>query len=359
MFKKLLGSLIFVSALFLGTNHISNIEAARYSENIKDWNSSALEEFGIPDSYFNQYFDMNRFTVDSSMSDSELNQLERDGLLMFAYEDIIGHAYPSNVNNGITIHFVANTNDGYLIDNDTYGNFEIVSSGGSYAVDMLFLTYIRDLSGIHNSNIMASGGNLVQPRITVSGNKVDLYIPYVYYSKNEREYYAKQLENKLKVLTGSEFDVTFRSSDKSTVEQYDAIFECNAISDSKYVYGQELSKFLLNNEAIAAPGVVERAYNESSVYKDGNYYANPNLIFVHAVYFSDFLDEYANQWHGGVSPYTQRFILGNLIWNLFYSAKVERVVFMDYTLTLRAGKYLDIELSEPYINYYFNEGVIK
>ena len=363
MFKKLLGSLIFVSALFLGTNHISNVEAARYSEDINDWNSSALDAFDIDKNFFDGYMSMTRSLVTSDMESGYINQLEKDGLLMFAYEDIIGHSYPSNVNNGITIHFTESTSGKesfYSIDDDTAAGFQIVGSGGSTSVDYLFLSFIRDLSnGMLNAAILREGGNLTQPTVKVDGNDIDVYIPYVYYPSDVRKYYATQLSNKLEVLTGKKFDVTIRTSKESTVRKLNDKYGIENFKDT--VGSLLLYSYVVSNKFTIDPDsqVQYIENNNPSVYKMGQCYANPNLLFVHNITLAEFLNSGAEQRHNGVSPYTQRYVLADLVYELFFTAKVNRVVFSDYTITLRAGRYLDIESSEYYIGYYFNEGIIK
>ena len=320
------------------------IEAEASIDQWSSYNSDALNAFGIDQYYFNDYFQMNRWEIPSDgssiITNIGLEQLGKDGLLMFAWEGIADHAYPSHVNSKITVQFIN-------------GEFRVVKSGGSSAVDNLFLAYIKDLSGLHNSYIEKYENRTpTQPKIYVKGNVVDIYVPYVYYTEEETLYIEKQFENKLKVLTGKEFDAQFRWSKFSTVEKYDNRYDTNYATNHGY-FNKNIGNFL------GQMGIGHLiSFNCVSLYTDGQYMANPDYIIVDYT-LGEFLNTYASVWHGGITPYTQRVILGNLTWNLFYSAKVTRFICTDYTLTLRAGKYLDVEPSEDYLGYYYNEGVKK
>ena len=341
MFKKILMIFICFSGALFVSNYYSN-DVNAYVEDKQDYNSDALNSFGITNNYFNDYYQYTRKEIkNNNLNKNERKQLGKDGLLMFAYKDIMGHARPSDVNNKITVHY----------QNE---EFRIVKSGGNYAVDALFLAYIEDLSGLYNREVERDGGKLVQPKITVNGNNVEIYVPYVYYTKEEKQYFNKQFENKLKVLTGKDFNVSFRFSKKENVAKFDKKYDYNAATNH-IVFNNRIWKFIMDNNAV---NTYNNISNECPRYENGKYMSYPEYNIVPCT-LAEFLNDYANRWHNGVSPYTQRFILGNLTWNLFYSAKVERVIFEDYTVTLRAGKYLDIELSEEYLSSYYNEGVLK
>ena len=346
--KALMGIVGLFSAITLAfTGGVTEVNAYYEGMQFKEnYNTDALKAFGITDDYFHSYFDMTRLIVTSDMNSAERNQLAKDGLMMFAWEGIQSHSLPSQVNNGITIHYVD-------------GDFRIVGSGGSSAIDNLFLAFVQDLGGNgHIDKVVEKEHRTpTQPRILVNGRNVELYVPYVYYNKNERKYVEKQLENKLKVLTGADFNVTFKSSKKSSVDKYDKKYGVHVVKERNGVYGGAYDNSNLLNFLCDRHLEFTMDFNETARYENGNYMSYPDYYIVHDYKLYEFLDEWAYKWHGGSNAYTQRIILGNIVWNLFNSARVTRLVFEDFTLTLRAGKYLDIEPSEQYLSPLYNEGV--
>ena len=329
--KKLSVSLVSILTLSLGS---ISVNAAYNSE----YNSSALEAFGVSESDLDSYLD----AIDDRSSFNQLDYyygagdwidlFEQDVMTTFGHSIYIGRAYPSDVNNAIQVKY-----------DRSFDGFIIKQSGGSNAVDVLFLSYVRQLGDVDMMYEMynSKGDSMKQPTVTVNGDNIDFYIPYVYYNKGTREYIAKQISNKLEVLTGKEFNVKFRTSDLWYVKAIDGRI-------NEPIYNINTIYFIEDMYAGAGYNVDIRVQdNGLPTYTNGNYYSNADYVIIDHLGLRGFLNVGSETLFGtelwGIERTDEITVLTHLVRNLFYSADVDTIVFSDYTITLRAGRYLEIQ----------------
>lgn len=351
-FKKIMFSLFACFGLFLNFNYLAlpTVEAS------VDYNNDLAKAFNLSDEYMNAYWDKvtdGKYRgLDELHEDGALTQKEVDGLEKQLKTELavglesggigLGHVYPSDINNDLTIHF-----------NLEGGIFEVVKTSGNPTVDTLVLRFIQYTS---SESAIYSGynqtGKLIQPTWKVKGNKIDLYVPYVYYPKETRLYLAKQLENKLEALTGKDYAVTFRTSKQENAEKYDGCYTSGGFPTIPYeinnvLYSIKDSDYVAFKWNSNLPG----CYN-------GKYLAMPNAFRIQYTNLSDFAVMLADYYGYSDDGQGHRMALATFLTELYYCPNVNRIILDDYTITFRAGKILDIEDSTIYING-FNSGDLQ
>lgn len=219
-FKRLMFSLFACFGLFLCFNHLSTPTVKAEVS----YNTDVAKAWELSDKYLQTFYKRMGYKGQSSnpykaMTNSESNEhiqylgttysKQLNSALLFR----LGHVYPSDINSKLTIH----AND---------WNFIVEESSGNDTIDLLILNYVNALGSVGRINeFKKMTGQTIQPTWKVEGNKIDFYIPCVYYRKEIRQEVAQSLETKLKLLTGKEYDVKFRTSKPENVKKYFGVDE--------------------------------------------------------------------------------------------------------------------------------------
>lgn len=359
LLKLTVGGTLFASALVL--NNTQEVGA----EPILGWyNENAIEEFNISKDYVEQ-FDIQ---FETGLHDYNLSfdtQYERDFLeldTLTLLSSYLQNGLPYNelgymqtkelgrVSNNITVHYNGK-------------EFELVDCEDTIVADLIlnFVKGVANIVAIDNAHDKL-GVFAKQPSFYVSEKDIDIFVPYTYYNKDTRKYLATQLANRLEVLTGVRYDVSFRTSFESTVKKYDtnSNVEHNDLFINNFLWKVEEAYHVQNryddyNMSYYMP-------NKLPIYENGQYWANPSYIVFEELTLLQYLTERGI----GIAEYMgvdymigecQRMALAELTYFQFMQPTVVRFVFSDYTVTLRAGRYLDIELSDRYLEACYSNNV--
>ena len=359
LLKLAVGGTLFASALVLnGSQEVG-------AEPILGWyNENAIKEFNISKDYVEQ-FDIQ---FETGLHDYNLSfdtQYERDFLeldTLTLLSSYLQNGLPYNefgymdtkelgrVSNKITVHY-------------NNGEFELVDCEDTIVANLI-LNFVRGVADyVTTDNAHEELGVFAkQPRFYVSEKDIDIFVPYVYYNKDTRKYLATQLANRLEVLTGVRYDVHFRTSFESTVKKYNPlnIGEQNGLFISNFLMKVEETYHIQNR--YDTYGMSYYMPNKLPIYENGQYWANPSYIV-----FEEFtLSQYLTERGISIAEYMgvdcmigecQRMALAELTYFQFMQPTVVRFVFSDYTVTLRAGRYLDIELSDRYLEACYSNNV--
>lgn len=324
------------------TSEVVNVDAA-----VTGYNANAYKAFGLSEKYMNAFdskwadgtYGKNDLRNVNLKKDSTVTALENQTLALVSamLDDNVG-----TVSNDITIHYREDKN-----------KFYIKSGGDTIVTNIIY----RAVEAIGFEGYMYAYNDNVQPKFTVKGDSIDLYVPAVYYNKETRTYLAKQISNRLKVVTGKTYKVKVRTTRKENLK-VDNNLTVNsnllAMSHDDPIY-----------DTVIYPYRAEMEYNPKLPYYDGKtYWSNPSYLIFSGYDLADYLTDRgidiaeSRGWDYSIGE-CQRIALAELVYNQFINPTVVRYVFDDYTVTLRAGKTLDIEPSEEYLGYLYNEGVMK
>ena len=153
------------------------------------------------------------------------------------------------------------------------------------------------------------------------------------------------MENKLEALVGKDYSVTFRCSKAENVAKYS-----NAYNEGYIAVPFSIIETMSN---IKDSNYWSYQYNAKlPVKQNGKYLANPSAIRLEQTSLSDFADLLADYYGYENNGEGHRMALASFVSELYLSPTVTRVILSDYTITVRAGKILDIEDSTPYIKAY-------
>ena len=223
---KFIGGMVLSTGL-LATHVNSEVENVNAQINYNYYNKYACEEFGLSDDYINAferkfnngYYSNNLADINlANTNTKEILENQILALLAINLQTGVGFnewgAYKEievgTVSNEITIHY-------------TGLHYEIVG-GGNTVISNLILNFVKGIGcETTNSLVHTKVGKLSkmrQPRFTVKGDNIDLYIPYVYYNKETRTYFSDQLASRLEVLTGKKYNVNIRTSTKTLAKRF-------------------------------------------------------------------------------------------------------------------------------------------
>ena len=336
-FKRLVFSLFACFGLFLAFNHFSTptVEAANV-----DYNTTLAKSWGISKDYMTNYHNKLFSDKYKTMKSDVTNEYMTKTYAKHIRAQILlnwDHVYPSNINNNLTIHF----------DYDGDKEFHIVNSSGNYEVNMLVLTFIDSLAETGNMlEYERVTGKKVQPTWKVNGSNIDVYIPCVYYPKETRTYLAEALEDKIEMLTGKDYEVTFRTSKSENVQKIGGTISEDGMNNQFYSIGMpfDVTSTLSNFTSVDyyTPLVGLPGYKDN-----GKTYNYPAAIRVNCSFkeFVEGIDKYyVNQGTG----YSQRNSLAMFMSELFYHPFIVRIVCDDYTISFDAKENLVIEPSGFY-----------
>ena len=364
--KSFFGKL-FVSGLLLGgclvfTSPHQEVQAS-FTHNI-----NAQKAFKLSDKYVKNFdkklsqgvYDRSDLRNVNLSKESTRKALRNQVLMLLAYDlnyGIDGYNTVGEVSNAITIHY---DDTEYMDEFGVAGqDYKIVNGGENTLIANLVLNFVQ---GIGDKYLMhdlyqAYDGNIKQPKFTVENDVITLYVPFVYYDTPTRQYLAKQLSNKIKVLTGKTYKVKINTSKEENAIKYGG--NVNSKTTLHFESIDDLSGRLMlfpRHEGFNIYSNKRNSfYNKKLPYYDGKtYYSCPQYYNMSDVKMADYLtergidlaEEYGADWGIG---YAQRMALAEIVYYQFMSPTVYRVIFSDYTVTLRGGKTLDIEPSNGYI----------
>lgn len=364
--KNFFGKLL-VSGLLLGgclafTSPHQEVQASFYH------NVNAQKAFKLSDEYVKNFdkklsqgvYDRSDLRNVNLLKESTRKALRNQVLMILTYDlnyGIDDDMTVGQVSNAITIHY---DDTEYMDEFGIAGqDYKIVSGGENTLVANLILNFVQ---GIGDQYLMhdlyqAYDGNIKQPKFTVENDTITLYVPFVYYDISTRQYLAKQLSNKLKVLTGKTYKVKINTSKEENALKYGGnvnsktTLHLESICDltdrqSLFPRGEGFNKYTNKGNTL---------YNKKLPHYDGKtYYSCPQYYNMSDVKMADYLTErgidlaedLGADWGIG---YAQRVALAEIVYYQFMAPTVYRVVFSDYAITLRGGKTLDIEPSSGYI----------
>lgn len=328
---KLLISLFVTFGLFLTFNHFStpSVEAAA-------WNTDMASSYGLTTEYMNDF-----------MSKYYTGQMDGNFLHKPLYSDYIkavmslniGHCYPHDINNSLTVHY--NNKTGY----------QVVKSSGNPTIDELILSFVRGVGDTSVNNIVCSQrGTVTQPKFLVNGNEVSIYVPYVYYPKDVRNYLADILARKINMLTGGNFNVTFTCSKDSTVRKYGG--EINSDNTTFYhTDGLEPVTSFVNAWDLSVWTLF------SNEYPHKKFGPEPAYIRIKGTTLVELMDSLADRYGYEVNGYWQLYGIQLLSRKMFMCPYGVRIICDDWTLSITSPDDIDIEDSRDYIMA-FNSGDI-